>query len=120
MRENLESMISSIRVDFSISLEGYIANYARISLSHPQLTSPDHLIQMIPQSLDPPREPKRKPIKAEFVKSEEMILVKKNSEKNPSRVQSRDNSRNRARQGMASPGARAPRQSFKASSQKDL
>lgn len=44
IKETVNSMIESIRMEYSVSMEGYVYNYARVSFTPVQLTPSDHLI----------------------------------------------------------------------------
>ena len=39
IKETVKMMIDSIRMEYSVSMEGYIYNYARVNYSPVQLTS---------------------------------------------------------------------------------
>lgn len=101
IKETIKTMIDSIRMEYSVSMEGYIYNYARVNYNPVQLTHSDHLIDMAPQSSEFNLEHKKKPIKAEFVKSDAIFTINQPKEKIV--PLSRDNIKSPVRQGITSP-----------------
>lgn len=74
-------MISSIHMEYSVSIEGYIYNYARVAFNALDLT--EKTMEVRPKSKSKKKEEiKKRPMKMEFVKSDAFT----NSSVNPSTI----------------------------------
>ena len=63
IKETVKTMIDSIRMEYSVSMEGYIYNYARVNFNPLSNSHSANLIDMAPHSGESNQEHKKKPVK---------------------------------------------------------